>query len=217
MHGLGWFDGFDGAGVLAEVEGPARQPSAHCLTRSHSPRREPPVPVRRPAASSMSPRVHVTRLGAAEPCLRHWSLAGCLWSEWVVSSATVTLGDQPRQRGDRSAIFVSRVTGKGRSGLRSHGRLRGRAVHLGEQTTMELTPPTAVRTVAMIGASALVATLAVAVTPAEQADAARPCRIDTSTSLDSSQRFAGGGILRRYTRPRRAQPRGATTRPRRSS
>ncbi len=64
---------------------------------------------------------------------------------------------------------------------------------------MELTPPTAVRTVAMIGASALVATLAVAVTPAEQADAARPCRIETSTSLDSSQRFAGGGILRRYT------------------
>ncbi len=64
---------------------------------------------------------------------------------------------------------------------------------------MELTPPTAVRTVAMIGASALVATLAVAVTPAEQADAARPCRIETSKTLDSTQRFAGGGILRRYT------------------
>lgn len=64
---------------------------------------------------------------------------------------------------------------------------------------MELTPPTAVRTAALLGASALVATLAVAVTPGDQADAARPCRIDTSTSLDSSQRFAGGSILRRYT------------------
>ena len=64
---------------------------------------------------------------------------------------------------------------------------------------MELTTPTAVRTAALLGASALVATLAVAVTPADQADAARPCRIDTTTSLDSTQRFAGGGILRRYT------------------
>ena len=64
---------------------------------------------------------------------------------------------------------------------------------------MELTPPAAVRTAALLGASALVATLAVAVTPAEEADAARPCRISTGTNLDSSQRFAGGGILRRYT------------------
>ncbi|MCZ3387766.1 MAG: phosphodiester glycosidase family protein [Actinomycetia bacterium] len=64
---------------------------------------------------------------------------------------------------------------------------------------MELSTPTAVRTAALLGASALVATLAVAVTPADQADAARPCRIDTTTSLDSAQRFAGGGVLRRYT------------------
>lgn len=64
---------------------------------------------------------------------------------------------------------------------------------------MEFTPPTAVRTVAILGASALVATLAVAVAPADEADAGRPCRIDTSVSLDSAQRFAGGGILRRYT------------------
>lgn len=64
---------------------------------------------------------------------------------------------------------------------------------------MELTSPTAVRTVAMFGATALVATLAVAVTPADEADAGRPCRIATTTSLDSSQRFAGGGVLRRYS------------------
>jgi hypothetical protein len=52
---------------------------------------------------------------------------------------------------------------------------------------------------AVLGAGSLVATLAVAVVPMDEADAARPCRIDTTASLDSSTRFAGGGILRRYT------------------
>lgn len=64
---------------------------------------------------------------------------------------------------------------------------------------MHLTSPSAVRGVAILGASALVATLAVAASPALEADAARPCRIDTTTKLDSTQRFAGGGVLRRYT------------------
>jgi hypothetical protein len=64
---------------------------------------------------------------------------------------------------------------------------------------MSLTPPVAARTAAAIIASSLVATLAVVVTPAEQADAARPCRIATSTNLDSAQRFSGGGVIRRYT------------------
>ena len=64
---------------------------------------------------------------------------------------------------------------------------------------MHLTPPVAVRTAALLGASALTATLVVAIAPADQADAARPCRVATTTKLDSSQRFASGGILRRYT------------------
>jgi hypothetical protein len=41
-----------------------------------------------------------------------------------------------------------------------------------------------------------------------QADAARPCRIDTTHSLDSTQRFAGGGILRRYTATAKGSARG---------
>jgi len=64
---------------------------------------------------------------------------------------------------------------------------------------MELTPPSAVRTAALLGASALVATLAVAIAPADEADAGRPCRISTSASLDSKTRLAGGAVLRRYT------------------
>jgi hypothetical protein len=52
---------------------------------------------------------------------------------------------------------------------------------------------------AVLGAGSLVATLAVAVVPMDEADAARPCRVVTTASLDSSTRFAGGGILRRYT------------------
>ena len=64
---------------------------------------------------------------------------------------------------------------------------------------MDLTPPSAVRTVALLGASALVATLAVAVAPADEADAGRPCRISTSTTLDSKTRLAGGAVMRRFT------------------
>ncbi len=64
---------------------------------------------------------------------------------------------------------------------------------------MHLTPPVAVRTAALLGASALTATLVVAIAPADIADAARPCRVSTTTKLDSAQRFASGGILRRYT------------------
>ncbi|MEO8106548.1 MAG: phosphodiester glycosidase family protein [Actinomycetes bacterium] len=73
---------------------------------------------------------------------------------------------------------------------------------------MPLTPPVAVRTAALLGASALTATLAVAVVPADDADAARPCRVATTTKLDSSQRFASGGILRRYTATATGIPKG---------
>jgi hypothetical protein len=52
---------------------------------------------------------------------------------------------------------------------------------------------------AVLGASTMVATLAVAAGPVDLADAARPCRVSTTTNLDSSTRFAGGGTLRRYT------------------
>lgn len=62
---------------------------------------------------------------------------------------------------------------------------------------MQLTATTALRGAAVLGAGALVATLVVTVP--QEADAARPCRVKTSTSLDSTQRFAGGGILKRYT------------------
>ncbi|MFL6181720.1 MAG: phosphodiester glycosidase family protein [Actinomycetes bacterium] len=64
---------------------------------------------------------------------------------------------------------------------------------------MHVSTPFARRGMAMLGASTMVATLAVAAGPVDQADAAHPCRITTSTSLDSSTRFAGGGKLRRYT------------------
>ena len=64
---------------------------------------------------------------------------------------------------------------------------------------MHFSTPLARRSAAMLGAGTLVATLAVAVAPADEADAARPCRIDTSANLDSSTRFAGGGIVRRYS------------------
>ena len=64
---------------------------------------------------------------------------------------------------------------------------------------MHLSTPFARRGMAVLGASTMVATLAVAAGPVDQADAAHPCRITTSTTLDSSTRFAGGGMLRRYT------------------
>ena len=64
---------------------------------------------------------------------------------------------------------------------------------------MHLSTPFARRGMAVLGASTLVATLAVAVGPLDEADAAHPCRIATTASLDSSTRFAGGGMLRRYT------------------
>jgi hypothetical protein len=63
---------------------------------------------------------------------------------------------------------------------------------------MELTASTAIRGTAILGAGALAATLLVAVP--NQADAARPCHLKgVTTSLDSTQRFADGGILRRYS------------------
>jgi exopolysaccharide biosynthesis protein len=64
---------------------------------------------------------------------------------------------------------------------------------------MYLTSSPAARGAALLGVGALTATLAVAVGPTESADAARPCRIQTTASVDSSQRFAGGSVLRRYT------------------
>src|SRR5436190_5585616 len=33
----------------------------------------------------------------------------------------------------------------------------------------------------------------------ESADAAKPCRVRTTTHMDSMKHFAGGGVLRRYT------------------
>jgi hypothetical protein len=62
---------------------------------------------------------------------------------------------------------------------------------------MQLTATNAMRGAAFLGAGALVATLVVTVP--QEADAARPCRVKTTTSLDSSQRFAGGGILKRFS------------------
>lgn len=79
---------------------------------------------------------------------------------------------------------------------------------IGRIFTMQLTPPVAVRTAALLGASALTATLVVAVGPADEADAARPCRISTTTKVDSTQRFASGGILRRYTATAEGKPKG---------
>ncbi len=73
---------------------------------------------------------------------------------------------------------------------------------------MHLTPPVAVRTAALLGASALTATLAVAVAPADSADAARPCRVSTTTSVDSKRQFASGGVLRRYTATAEGEPKG---------
>jgi hypothetical protein len=64
---------------------------------------------------------------------------------------------------------------------------------------MHLSNLLARRVTALVGASAMVTTLAVAMGPADVADAAHPCRISTSTTLDSSTRFAGGGLLRRFT------------------
>lgn len=54
-----------------------------------------------------------------------------------------------------------------------------------------------VRVGVVLAAGALTAT-ALTVAP-EQADAGGPCRVRTSTHLDSSMHFAGGGVLRRYT------------------
>ena len=82
---------------------------------------------------------------------------------------------------------------------------------------MHFSTPLARRSAAMLGAGTLVATLAVAVAPADEADAARPCRIDTSANLDSSTRFAGGGMSAATQPRRRARPRAGTTRRERSS
>lgn len=73
---------------------------------------------------------------------------------------------------------------------------------------MHLTPTAAVRAAALLGASALTATLAVAVAPAESADAARPCKVATTAKIDSKQQFAAGGVLRRYTATADGQPKG---------
>ena len=73
---------------------------------------------------------------------------------------------------------------------------------------MLLTLPVAVRTVALLGASALTATLVVAVAPADSADAGRNCRVATTKKLDSKQRFASGGLLRRYSATAVGKPKG---------
>ncbi len=73
---------------------------------------------------------------------------------------------------------------------------------------MQPSQPAAARAVALFGASAMAAALAVAVGPANDADAARPCRVSTTTSLDSKQGFASGGVLRRYTATAEGEPKG---------
>lgn len=73
---------------------------------------------------------------------------------------------------------------------------------------MHLTPPLVVRSAALLGASALAGALIVAVAPADSADAARPCRVATTTKIDSKKRFAGGGVLRRYTATAQGEPQG---------
>ena len=52
------------------------------------------------------------------------------------------------------------------------------------------------RGTALLGAGVLAATLLVAV--AEPAEAARPCRIDVTTRLDKTTKFAGNGVSRYY-------------------
>jgi hypothetical protein len=73
---------------------------------------------------------------------------------------------------------------------------------------MQLSRPAAARAVALLGASAMAATLVVAGGPADEADAARPCRISTTTSLNSKLSLASGGILRRYTATAQGESRG---------